>query len=99
MSVEVASKESVLFKSSSAGVNFVKHSKPKRKPDSAEKYKGKRQNTLSVVCNYCHKKSHPAKICFKRIQEEKSKGDKPTCYNMFNVLGTTAPLLVNVKKK
>ena len=37
------------------------------------------------------------KICFKRIREEKSKGDKPTCYNMFNVSGTAAPLLVNVK--
>ena len=27
----------------------------------------------------------------------KTKGSKPTCYNMFNVSGTTAPLLVNVK--
>ena len=96
LSVEVASKESVSFKSS-AGVNFVKHNKPKNKPDSAEKYKGKRQNKLSDVCSYCHKKNHTAKICFKRIREEKSKGDKPTCYNMFNVSGTAAPLLVNVK--
>ena len=30
LSVEVASKESVSFKSSSAGVNFVKHNKPKK---------------------------------------------------------------------
>ena len=97
LSVEVASKESVSFKSSSAGVNFVKHNKPKNKPDSAEKYKGKRQNKLSDVCSYCHKKNHTAKNCFKRIREEKSKGDKPTCYNMFNVSGTVAPLLVNVK--
>ena len=36
-------------------------------------------------------------MCFKRIREEKSKGDKPTCYNMVNVSGTAAPLLVNVK--
>ena len=97
LSVEVASKELVSFKSSSAGVNFVKHNKPKNKPDSAEKYKGKRQNKLSDVCSYCHKKNHTAKICFKRIREEKSKGYKPTCYNMFNVSGTAAPLLVNVK--
>ena len=97
LSAEVASKESVSVKSSSAGVNFVKHNKPKNKPDSAKKYKGKRQNKLSDVCSYCHKKNHTAKICFKRIREEKSKGDKPTCYNMFNVSGTAAPLLVNVK--
>ena len=70
---------------------------PKNKHDSAEKYKGKRQNKLSDVCCYCHKKNYTAKICFKRIREEKSKGDKPTCYNMFNVSGTAAPLLVNVK--
>ena len=80
-----------------AGVNFVKHNKPKKKPDSAEKYKGKRHNKLSDVCSYCHKKNHTAKICFKRIREKKSKGDKPTCYNIFNVSGTAAPLLVNVK--
>ena len=89
--VEVASKESVSFKSSSAGVNFEK------KPDSAEKYKGKKHNKLSDVCSYCNKNNHTAQICFKRIREEKSKGHKPTCYNMFNVSGTTAPLLVNVK--
>ena len=52
LSVEVASKESVSFKSSSAGVNFVNHNKPKKKPDSAEKYKDKRKNKLSDVCSY-----------------------------------------------
>ena len=97
LSVEVASKESVSFKSSSAGVNFVKHNKPKKKPDIAEQYKGKRHNKLSGVCSYCNKKNHTAKICFKRIREEKSKGDKPACYNMCNVSGTAASLLVNVK--
>ena len=40
-------------------------------------------------------KKHSANIFFKRIREDKSKGD--TCYNMFNVLETTAPLLLNVK--
>ena len=43
------------------------------------------------------KNNHTAKTCFKRIREEKSKGNKPTCYNMFNVSVTAAPLLVNVK--
>ena len=86
-----------MFKSSSAGVNLVKHNKPKNKLDSSEKYKGKRQNKFSDVCSYCHTNNYTAKICFKRIQEEKFKGDKPTCYNLFNVSGTAAPLLVNVK--
>ena len=58
LSVEVASKESVSLKSSSAGVNFVKHNKPKQKSNSAEKYKGKRQNTLSDVCIFFHKKTY-----------------------------------------
>ena len=49
VSVEVASKESVSFKSSSAGVNYVKNNKPQKTPDSAEMYKGKRQNKLSDV--------------------------------------------------
>ena len=68
----------------------------KKKPDRAEKYEGKRQNKLFDVYSYCHKNNHTANIFFKRIQKDKSKDDKPTCYNMFNVLGTTAPLLVNV---
>ena len=38
-----------------------------------------------MFCSYCHKKNHTGKICFKCIREEKFKGDKPTCYNMFNV--------------
>ena len=105
LSVEVASKESVSFKSSN-GVNYVKqhHHKPKQnkypKPDSADKPKGKTQDKTSEICTYCQKKNHNAKNCFKRIREEKAgktKGSKPTCYNMFNVSGTTAPLLVNVK--
>ena len=79
MSVEVASKESVSFKSSCVGVNFVKHNKPKYKRDSAEKYKGKRQNKLFDVCSYFLKKNHTEKISFKRIWEEKAKGDKPNC--------------------
>ena len=69
LSVEVASKKSVSFKSSSAGVNFVNHNKPKNKHDSGEKYKGKRHITLSDMCSHCHKKNHTAKICFKRIQK------------------------------
>ena len=105
LSVEVASKESVSFKSSN-GVNYVKqhHHKPKQnkypKPDSADKPNGKTQDKTSEICTYCQKKNHNAKNCFKRIREEKAgktKGSKPTCYNMFNVSGTTAPLLVNVK--
>ena len=72
MSVKVASKESVSFKSSSAGVNFVKHNKPKKKPDIAEKYKGKIQNKFSDVCSYCHKKNHTEKNGFKHIREEKA---------------------------
>ena len=97
LSVEVASKESVSFKSSN-GVNYVKqhHHKPKQnkypKPDSADKPKGKTQDKTSEICTYCQKKNHNAKNCFKRIREEKAgktKGSKPTCYNMFNVSGTT----------
>ena len=61
LSVEVVSKESVSFKSSSAGVNFVKHNKHNKKPDSAVKSKGKRQNKHSNVCIYCHKTNHTEK--------------------------------------
>ena len=46
------------------------------------------------------RKNHNAKNCFKRIREEKAektKSSKPTCYNMFNVSGTAAPFLVNMK--
>ena len=75
LSVEVASNETVSFKSSSAGVNLVKHNKPKNKPDSAEKYKGKRQTKLYYVYSHCHRNNHTAKICFKRIREDKSEGD------------------------
>ena len=91
LSVEVASKESVSFKSSN-DVNYVKqhHHKPKQnkypKPDSADKPKGKTQDKTSEICTYCQKKNHNAKNCFKRIREEKAgktKGSKPTCYNMF----------------
>ena len=52
-----------------------------------------------MLAGYCLKKNHTAKICFKRIREEKSKGDKPTRYNMFNVSGTATPILVNVKRE
>ena len=68
-------------------------------PDSADKPEGKTQDNTSEICACCQE-NHNAKNCFKRIREEKAgktKSSKPTCYNMFNVSGTTAPLLVNVK--